>query len=116
VYQRHLSKTEMAAISSFYMSPTGQKLLSEQPAMMQEGFQAGGSLMETRMEPMMKQLDERMQKLEAEMTPAPEPATAPAPTKSKRPVAKAGAAKTGTAKPAAAKPSSAKPPASATAK
>ncbi len=109
VYQKHLSKPEMAAISSFYMSPAGQKLLSEQPAMMQEGFQAGGSLMESRMEPMMKQLDERMQKLEAEMTPAAQPAAAPAPAKSKSTPAKAGATKpsasrAGTAKPAAAKP------------
>jgi hypothetical protein len=33
VYQRHLTKQDVSAMLTFYNSPTGQKLLREQPAM-----------------------------------------------------------------------------------
>ena len=40
VYQKHLSKSDVEAISAFYSSPTGQKLLHEMPAMTAESMQA----------------------------------------------------------------------------
>jgi hypothetical protein len=49
VYQRHLSKQDIQAMLAFYETPTGQKILREQPAMMSEGMQA----MRPRMERMM---------------------------------------------------------------
>lgn len=36
VYQRHISKSDMDAVTAFYGSPTGQRLLDEQPAIMNE--------------------------------------------------------------------------------
>jgi hypothetical protein len=63
VYQRHLSKSDIQAIVSFYKTPVGQKLLREQPAMMQESMQAGADLMQTRMESLMKKIDARMEQL-----------------------------------------------------
>jgi hypothetical protein len=45
IYQKHLSKSDLDAIVAFYSSPTGQKLLKEQPAMMAEGMQAGQEVM-----------------------------------------------------------------------
>lgn len=40
VYQRHLTKSDVAAMSAFYETPTGQKLLREQPAMTAEAMKA----------------------------------------------------------------------------
>ena len=40
VYQRHLNKSDVDAMSVFYSSPTGQKLLREMPAMTAESMQA----------------------------------------------------------------------------
>ena len=39
IYQRHLSKPDIAAILAFYESPTGRKLLREQPAMIAESME-----------------------------------------------------------------------------
>jgi hypothetical protein len=40
VYQKHLTKTDVDVMAAFYASPTGQKLLREQPAMAGESMQA----------------------------------------------------------------------------
>jgi hypothetical protein len=40
VYQRHLTKADVDVMAAFYSSPTGQKLLREQPAMAGESMQA----------------------------------------------------------------------------
>jgi dienelactone hydrolase len=40
VYQKHLTKVDVDAMAAFYSSPTGQKLLREQPAMAGESMQA----------------------------------------------------------------------------
>jgi len=40
VYQKHLTKTDVDVMAAFYSSPTGQKLLREQPAMAGESMQA----------------------------------------------------------------------------
>lgn len=57
IYQKHLTKSDLAAIISFYSSPVGQKLLKEQPAMMAEGMQAGGEIGRRRIGAMSQQLD-----------------------------------------------------------
>ena len=49
VYQHHLTKTDVAAMAGFYQSPTGQKLLREQPQITAEAMQA----IQPRMEKMM---------------------------------------------------------------
>jgi uncharacterized protein len=40
VYQKHLSRSDVDGMMSFYSSPTGQKILKEMPAMTAEGMQA----------------------------------------------------------------------------
>jgi uncharacterized protein len=40
VYQKHLSKADVAAMIGFYSTATGQKILREMPAMTTEGMQA----------------------------------------------------------------------------
>jgi len=44
IYQKHLTKSDLAAVTAFYSSPTGQKILKEMPAIMSEGMQAGGEI------------------------------------------------------------------------
>jgi uncharacterized protein len=40
VYQKHLTKTDVDAMVTFYSSPTGKKILHEMPAMTAEGMRA----------------------------------------------------------------------------
>jgi len=54
VYQRHLTKEDVDAITAFYESPAGQHLLDNQPAMMKEMMPAT-----------MKKMQERAQALTA---------------------------------------------------
>jgi len=49
VYQRHLTKDDVSAMEAFYETPTGQKLLREQPVMTAEAMRA----MQPRMEKIM---------------------------------------------------------------
>jgi len=55
VYQRHLTKEDVDAITAFYKSPAGQHLLDNQPAMMKEMMPAT-----------MKKMQERAQGLTAQ--------------------------------------------------
>ena len=64
VYQRHLSKQDVTAMLAFYNTPTGQKLLREQPAMMAEGMQA----MQPRMQKMMSDLMDKVEQMVSEET------------------------------------------------
>ncbi len=40
VYQKHFTKGDLEAMTAFYSSPVGQKVLQELPAVMQEGNQS----------------------------------------------------------------------------
>ena len=44
VYQKHLTKSDLAAITVFYSSTPGQKILKEMPAILSESMQAGGEV------------------------------------------------------------------------
>lgn len=44
IYQRHLTKADLNAVTAFYSSPAGQKILKELPAIMSESMQAGGEI------------------------------------------------------------------------
>ncbi len=44
IYQKHLTKKDLAAITEFYSSPAGQKILTEMPSIMSESMQAGGDI------------------------------------------------------------------------
>ncbi len=44
IYQKHLTKADLAAVTAFYSSPAGQKILKELPAIMAESMQAGGDI------------------------------------------------------------------------
>jgi len=44
IYQKHLTKADLASITAFYSSPAGQKILKEMPAIVAESMQAGGEI------------------------------------------------------------------------
>ncbi len=44
IYQKHLTKADLAAATAFYSSPAGQRILSEMPAISSEAMQAGGQI------------------------------------------------------------------------
>ena len=44
IYQKHVTKADLAAVTAFYSSPAGQKILKELPAIMAESMQAGGEI------------------------------------------------------------------------
>jgi len=62
VYERHLSKTDVAAMTAFYQGPTGQKLLKEQPQMTAEAMQA----MQPRMQKMIASMMDQAEKMAKE--------------------------------------------------
>lgn len=75
VYQKHLTKQDVDAMTVFYSSPTGQKILHEQPVIAGESMQA----IAPRMQKMMSEIldrAERKAKNEAEQNKA-VPAAAP---------------------------------------
>lgn len=63
IYQRHLSKTDLEEMIRFYSSPVGQKLLREQPQIIQESMQAGVAVQDKRMDELMIKIRERTQAL-----------------------------------------------------
>jgi hypothetical protein len=63
IYRRHLSKSDVDEMIRFFGGPVGQKLLREQPQMMQEGMRAGVAVQENRMEQIKIKIRERSQHL-----------------------------------------------------
>jgi len=66
IYRRHLSRTDVDEVIRFYSSAVGQKLLREQPQMIQEGMQAGVEIQQKRMDQMMAKIRERTEKMAQE--------------------------------------------------
>jgi hypothetical protein len=63
VYQRHLTKGDLDAMIAFYSSPVGQKILHEQPAMVQESMDASAGIQQRIARSMFQKIDERVQKM-----------------------------------------------------
>jgi hypothetical protein len=58
IYQRHFSKTDIDAMSTFYASPTGRKMMQEMPALTSESMQASYARMQKQMDAMMKRAEQ----------------------------------------------------------
>ena len=63
IYRRHLTKSDIEEMIRFYGGPVGQKLLREQPQMMQESMQASMAIQQNRMDQIMAKLKENIQKM-----------------------------------------------------
>ena len=62
-YQKHFTKGELNALTAFYGSPTGQKILREMPSIMAEGMESMMPIMRRNME----RITQRMHQETAEM-------------------------------------------------
>ena len=65
VYQKHLTRNDVMAMSAFYSSATGKKLLKEMPAMTTEGMQVAYARMQKQMENMSDRIQKMMQQDES---------------------------------------------------
>lgn len=63
VYQKHLSKADVDGMIAFYSSPVGQKILREQPAMVQESMMATAGIQQKIARTMFQKIDEEMEKM-----------------------------------------------------
>jgi uncharacterized protein len=63
VYQKHLTRSDVAALISFYSSPVGQKLRREQGPMMRESMQATAAGQQEKMELLLDKVETRIQQL-----------------------------------------------------
>jgi uncharacterized protein len=79
VYQKYLTRTDVDAMSAFYASPTGKKLLREMPAMTSESMQLAYGRMQKQMETMMDRIQEMMQEDPSKRKTSPKPRTQPPP-------------------------------------
>ena len=78
VYQKHLTKTDVSAMSTFYSSPTGQKLLREMPAMTSEAMQAAYGRLQKQMEIISERAEKAIRENEKQ-NPEPKPRPKPIP-------------------------------------
>jgi uncharacterized protein len=75
IYQRHFSKTDIDAMSTFYASPTGQKMMKYMPALTTEAMQASYARMQKQMDAMMQRAEQIVK--EDQPKPKSPPATPP---------------------------------------
>lgn len=75
IYQKHLTKVDVAAMSAYYSSPTGQKMLREMPAMTAESMQATGPRIQAMMDKAMDRAEQMAQEERQKKTESPKPET-----------------------------------------
>ena len=77
VYTKHLTRTDVEAMSTFYSSPTGKKLLREMPEMTSESMQVAYARLEKQMEALMKKAEQMSNEDHSPKKPARPPAEKP---------------------------------------
>lgn len=68
-YQKHFTRSDMAALTVFYASPTGQKILKEMPAITAEAMQNMMPLIQKYTSEMQKRLQEQVAQMLEQPTP-----------------------------------------------
>lgn len=69
IYQRHLTKGDVESMTTFYSSPTGQKLLREMPLMTIESMQAASPRIQALMDKVMERAAEMADDAKGKSTP-----------------------------------------------
>jgi hypothetical protein len=75
IYQRHFSRTNIEDMTTFYASPTGQKMMQEMPVLTTESMQASYARMQKQMDAMMQRAEQIVK--EDQEKPKSAPATPP---------------------------------------
>lgn len=73
VYQKHLTKGDVNALTAFYGSPTGQKILRDMPAIMQEAMQNMMPLVQKQMDAMNARMQQEVAQMMKDYKPASKP-------------------------------------------
>ena len=73
VYQKHLTKGDVNALIAFYTTPTGQKLLRDMPAIMQEAMQNMMPLMQKQMDAINARVQQEVAQMMKDYKPAAKP-------------------------------------------
>lgn len=60
VYQKHLTKGDVAAMTAFYSTPTGQKLVKEMPQIVAEAMQSSMPLLQMHMAAMQERMQQEV--------------------------------------------------------
>jgi hypothetical protein len=60
VYQKHFTKCDISALTTFYGTPTGQKVLRELPAITAEAVQSMMPLLQKQMEGMNQRIQQEV--------------------------------------------------------
>ena len=66
IYQKHLSKTDIDGVLSFYATPAGQNLLKEMPAILAESMEAGGQIGPKKMGNINERIEQQVKAMIAE--------------------------------------------------
>ena len=61
IYQKHFTKGEMAALTNFYSSPTGQKVLREMPGVMADSMTVMMPLIQKQVEGMTQEMQKNVE-------------------------------------------------------
>jgi len=75
IYQRHFSKTDIDAMSTFYASPTGQKMMREMPALTSESRRVSYARMQKQVDAIQQRAEQIVK--EDQEKPKTAPVTAP---------------------------------------
>lgn len=73
VYQKHFTKGDVSALIAFYTTPTGQKLLRDMPAIMQEAMENMMPLMQKQMDAMNARVQQEVAQMLKDYKPAAKP-------------------------------------------
>lgn len=73
VYQKHFTKGDVNALVAFYGSPTGQKILRDLPAIMQEAMESMMPLMRKQMDAMNARVQQEVAQMMKDYKPAAKP-------------------------------------------
>ena len=73
VYQKHFTKGDVNALIAFYSTPTGQKLLRDMPAIMQEAMESMMPLLQKQMEAMNARMQQEVAQMMKDYKPAQKP-------------------------------------------
>jgi hypothetical protein len=66
VFQKHLTKGDVAALVAFYSTPTGQKVLKQMPAMTGEAMQASSAIIQKTMAETNQRIDQEIVEIQKE--------------------------------------------------
>lgn len=73
VYQKHFTKGDVNALIAFYSTPTGQKLLRDMPAIMQEAMERMMPLIQKQMDAMNARMQQEVAQMMKDYKPAQKP-------------------------------------------